>query len=225
MDLEQFREKLGDEMFTELENHVSDLVGQRDAARNESIAGRKGLKEKVSTYEAQISEMLEKLGLESFDDVENLPDVTGTAEANKQQEAKLKRLERQLAEAQEVAKAADGKYRSARKDSLIANALSGHDFVANDVVSTYIDNRLVWEDDDLLFKQDDGKLVAVKDGVAAFAKSRPELVKAQGAGGAGVRSNNARGTEGQQLSMTRAEFEALPPQKRVEVSKQGVTLQ
>ena len=92
------------------------------------------------------------------------------------------------------------------------------------MVADHISNKLVWEGDDLLFKTDDGNLVSVKDGVAGIAKSRPELLKPTGAGGAGVRSSNARGNAGQ-TTMTRAEFEALPPAKQMEAAKDGVTLQ
>ena len=38
MDISDLKEALGDEKFTALENYISDLVGQRDAARNESIS-------------------------------------------------------------------------------------------------------------------------------------------------------------------------------------------
>jgi hypothetical protein len=70
----------------------------------------------------------------------------------------------------------------------------------------------------------DGKLVGVKDGVSGVAKTRPELLKSTGTGGAGVRSSNA-GSGGGQISMTRAEFDALPPAKQMEAAKSGVTLQ
>lgn len=224
MQLESLKEKLGDEMFAELESYVSDLTGQRDAARNESINGRKSLKEKVSTYENQLAEIMDRLGLESFDDLENLPDPKNAIEANQQYEARLKRMERQLNETAAAKEQAENKYRDALRKSVVTDALAGHEFLAGDVVSTYIGNRLVWEDDELLFKQDDGTMVSVKDGVAAFAKSRPELLKSTGAGGAGVRSNNARGGQEQQ-TMTRAEFESLSPAKQMEVAKSGVTLQ
>ena len=224
MDLSELKEAIGDEKFTELENYVSDLIGQRDAARSESISGRKGLKEKVSTYENQLSEMYERLGISSFDELEDIQDQKGAADAAKQYEAKLKRMERQLAEANDAKSATEQKFKDAIRQATVADALGSHEFLAKDVVSTYIGNRLVWEEDDLLFRQDDGNLIPVSDGVAAFAKSRPELLKSSGAGGAGVKSSNARGNDGR-LTMTRAEFESLPPEKQMEAAKTGVTLQ
>jgi len=224
VDISELKESLGDEKYAELETYVSDLVGQRDAARNESISGRKGLKEKVAAYETQLSEVFERLGVSSFDELDDLPEQKGAAEAAKQFEAKMKRMERQIQEATDARTAAETKLRDVVRKATVSEAMGSHEFVAKDVVSDYVANRLVWEEDELLFRQDDGKLISVTDGVSAFAKSRPELLKSTGAGGAGVRSNNARGSEGQ-VTMTRAEFEALPPQKQMEAAKAGVTLQ
>ena len=224
MELAALKEALGDETFAELETYVSDLEGQRDQARNESISGRKGLKTKLETLESNQSTLLERLGIESVDDIDDLPDVAGMAEAGKQFEAKVKRLERLLGESEKAKDEISGKYKSSLKEGVLAKALGAHEFVANDMVADHISNKLVWEGDDLLFKTDDGNLVSVKDGVAGIAKSRPELLKPTGAGGAGVRSSNARGNAGQ-TTMTRAEFEALPPAKQMEAAKDGVTLQ
>lgn len=223
-DLELLKDKLDDEMFSKLETYVNDLTGQRDQARNESISGRKGLKDKLATLETQQSDLMERLGIDSLDDLDELPDAKGAADAAKQFETKLKRMERQLADAEKQRDEVGGKYRDSLKSGVLSEALGAHDFVAKDVVSTFISNRLVWEGDDLLYKSDDGHLIPVKDGVAGIAKSRPELLKPTGAGGAGIRSTNARGN-GEPLSMTRADFEALPPEKQMEAAKSGVTLQ
>lgn len=219
MDLEQFKEALGDEKFTELSNYVNDLQGQRDSARNESISKRKGLQAKVTELETQHAEMLEKLGVESFDDLGDL-DVKGAAEAAKQYEAKFKRLERQLGEATERAEKADGLYRSSQKAAALAEAMGGHKFLAKSVVASHIGNSLVWEGDELFYKTDEGNLVSVKDGVAGFAKANPELLEPIGTGGAGVKPSNTRGG-GEAKTMTRAEFEAAPPAARMEHVKGG----
>ena len=219
MDLEQFKEALGDEKFTELSNYVNDLQGQRDSARNESISKRKGLQAKVTELETQHAEMLEKLGVESFDDLGDL-DVKGAAEAAKQYEAKFKRLERQLGEATERAEKADGLYRSSQKAAALAEAMGGHKFLAQSVVASHIGNSLVWEGDELFYKTDEGSLVSVKDGVAGFAKANPELLQPMGTGGAGVKPSNTRGG-GEAKTMTRAEFDSASPQARMEHVKAG----
>lgn len=191
MDIETLKDKLDGETFAQLQSHVEDLIGQRDAARNESINGRKGMKDKLAAMEAAQARMLEKLGIDSPDDLDNLPDAKGAAETAKQFEARMKRLERDLATANEQRETVAKQYRDTLQRAAIAEALGGHEFVARDLVEGYIGTRLTWEGDELLFKSDDGKLIAVKDGVAGIAKSRPELLKPTGTGGAGVRATNA----------------------------------
>lgn len=224
MDLAALKEKLGDETFSQLETYVNDLTGQRDQARNESITGRKTLKSQVEQLTAQQAALMDRLGIESLDDLDNLPDVKGAADAAKQYEAKLKRAERERDAALAARDEVNGKYLDSKKSAILAEALGSHEFLAKDVVTSFISNRLQWEGEDLLYRTDDGNLVTVKDGVAGVAKTRPELLKSAGTGGAGVRSSNA-GSGAGQISMTRAEFEALPPAKQMEAAKNGVTLQ
>lgn len=223
MDIAQLKEALGDEKFTKLQSYVNDLIGQRDTAREESINGRKKLKTDLEKAQATAAKALEKLGVESADDLDALPDAKGQAEALKQYDAKLKRAERERDEAKQQAQEATGKFRGSLQKAAIAEALGGHEFIARDIVETFVSQRLTWEGDDLLFKSEDGKLIPVKDGVAGIAKSRPELLKPTGTGGAGVRQSNA-GSGGAGKTMTRAEFEALPPAQRVEQAKAGVQL-
>jgi len=222
MNIDELKDALGDEKFSALKGYVDDLVGQRDAARQESISGRKGLREKLASLESAQSTLMERLGIDSLEDLDSLPDAKGAAEAARQYEAKVKRLERELQAAAAQRDEIGGKYRSSLQKAAIAEALSGHEFIARDIVETYVSNRLAWEGDDLLYKSDDGRLLPVKDGVASIAKSRPELLKATGTGGAGVRASNAGG--GGAKTMTRAEFEGLTPQARVEAAKSGVQL-
>lgn len=224
MDLAALKEKLGDETFSQLKTYVNDLTGQRDQARNESITGRKRLKGQVEQLTAQQTALMDRLGIESLDDLDNLPDVKGAADAAKQYEAKLKRAERERDTALAARDEVNGKYLDSKKSAILAEALGSHEFLAKDVVTSFISNRLQWEGEDLLYRTDDGNLVTVKDRVAGVAKTRPELLKSAGTGGAGVRSSNA-GSGAGQISMTRAEFEALPPAKQMEAAKNGVTLQ
>jgi hypothetical protein len=223
MDIEKLKDKLGDETFTALRTFVDDLTGQRDAARNESIDKRKTLKAENDTLKAFRAKALEKLGVDSDDDLDALPDAKGQAEAAKQYDARIKKLERERNEATAARDEAAGRLRGSQQKATIAEALGKHEFVARDVVEAFVSPRLVWEGEEILFKTDDGKLVAVADGVAGIAKSRPELLKATGTGGAGVRSNNAGGGGGQK-QMTRADFEAMSPAAKVEAAKAGVTL-
>jgi len=196
MDIEALKDKLGDETFAKLKAHVDDLTGQRDAARNESINKRKALQTENETLKAFKSKALEKLGVDSDEDLDALPDAKGQADAAKQFEAKLKKAERERDEAKAAAEAVTGQLRGSRQKAVIADALGKHEFVARDVVEAFVAPRLVWEGEEIMFKADDGKLVAVADGVAGLAKSRPELLKPTGTGGAGARAGGNAGGGG-----------------------------
>lgn len=215
MDIETLKDALGDEKFAKLQAYVTDLVGQRDAARDESIKGRKGMKAELDSMRAAQAKLLEKLGVDSLDDIEALPDAKGAAEASKQYAAQIKRLERQVAEATQREQEATGKYRSTLQRAAVAEAMGGHEFVARDIVESFIGQRLVWEGDELLYKDDSGKLLPVKDGVATVAKSRPELLKPQGTGGAGARVPPAGSGGGK--TITRSQFDAMTQDQRAAV--------
>lgn len=222
MNLEPLKEKLGDETFTELKSYVEALAGQRDEARQESISGRKGLKEKLAKLEADQAQLMEKLGIDSLEDIDNLPNPKGMAEATQQYEVKLKRMQRELQDALTQKDEVSKKWRDSLQKAAMSEALSSHEFIAKDVVETFVKNQLTWEGDELLFKTSEGKLVPIGDGVAAIAKSRPELLKPTGTGGAGVRATNAGSVAAK--TMTRAEFESMPPAQKVAAAKQGVQL-
>lgn len=219
MDISTLKEQLGDEKFSELESYVNKLIGQRDDAKNESISGRKGLKEKVTALETERTELLEKLGIDSFDDIADLADAKGQADAAKQFEAKVKRLERDLADANSNLEASNTKFKDSQRTIHLNGALSKHEWVARDVVESFLAPRLQWEGDELFYKTDGDRLISVADGVAELAKARPELLKPAGARGAGVRSTPAGGQDGK--TMTRPEFDAASQAQRAEFVKSG----
>ena len=220
MDIETLKDSLEEATFSELQEFVSDLKGQRDTARNESISGRKGLKEKVTSLESQQAALMERLGIDSIDDIDDLPDVKGAAEAGKQYEAKLKRMQRDMEAAQAQSQEASSKYMESQKRVKLGSALGSHEWVAKDIVEQFISPRLEWEGDELFYKDESGSLIAVNDGVAMLAKSRPELLKPTGAGGAGVRSANTRGA-GDAKTMTRADFDSASQVQRAEFARSG----
>jgi len=221
MDLSKFKEALPEELFAELETQVSEVINQRDEARNESIEGRRKLKGTAATLEQQNAVLLEKLGVETFEEAEELPaHLKGTADQAKQLEAKLKRAEREAAQLKESYDALFKENRNRKQRDIVSEAMRKHEFIADDVILDHVANRLTWEEDDLLYRQEDGRLISVADGVSLLAKSRPELVKAAGAGGAGVKPSRAGGNAGEQ-TMTREEFNALTQEKRAEFFKHG----
>ena len=99
INLDKYKGKtLDDEMLSSVLADIAAIVDPLEAralkaedkarkAAQESIEGRKG-------KDAVIAKALEKLGIESQDDLDSLPDAKGQAEAIKQYEAKLRRAER-----------------------------------------------------------------------------------------------------------------------------------
>ena len=221
MDIETLKDALGNEKFAALQTYVNDLVGQRDAARSESITGRKGMKTELETLRAEKAKLMDTLGVESLDDIEKLPDAKGAAEAAKQYGAQIKRLERQNADLTKERDEATGKFRSSLQRAAVAEAMGGHKFVARDIVETYIGQRLVWEGDELLYKADDGKLLPVKDGVSGIAKTRPELLEAAGTGGSGARTTAAGSGGIGAKTMTRSQWDQTDHSARAEFAKSG----
>lgn len=222
MDISTLKDTLGDAKFAELQTFVNDLTGQRDAARTESISGRKSIKAERDAAQALAAKAMEKLGVESAEDLDALPDAKGQAEALKQYDIKLKRAERERDDARKLADEASGKHRGSLQKAAVAEALGGHDFVARDIVETYIGQRLVWEGDDLMFKTDAGSLVSVKDGVAGVAKARPELLKPAGTGGAGARTTSAG--SGGAKTMTRSQYDTMTREQKAAVDWTTITM-
>lgn len=221
MDIEKLKEKLDAAQFDALKGHIDSLTSQRDEARRESVDGRKGLKEKLAAAESARDCLLERLGIVSMDELGDLPDMKGQAEAMKQVEAKMKRLEKQLSETAAARDEAISKQRTSLQKAIMAEAIGAHDFIHRGAMEAMVERSLFWEGDELYMKTDDGKLVSVNDGVAGLAKSAPELLKSAGARGSGF--NPSAGGAGSK-TMTRAEFEAMSPAAKVEAAKTGVQL-
>lgn len=196
MNLENLKGKLSEAEFSQLADHVADLTGQRDAARQESIDGRKKLKAEVESLRGVKAKLYEKLGLDDDADLDTLPEAKGQADAMKQVEAKLKRLERDLADAVKARTDTENKFKSSRRDAELAKALSGHEFIDSDLVGSFAAGRIRFEGEDIFFEADDGKLVSIADGIAGIASTKPHLLKAKGAGGSG-HVPGAGGTGGQ----------------------------
>ena len=184
MNIEELKEQLG-EKFEPLKSYVEDLIGQRDAARDESINQRKTLKAKVAELQSAQSALMERLGVDSLDDLDSLPDTKGQAEAVKQFEAKFKRIERELADKTAAMGEIAGKYKASKLDAMLAKAVSAHAFIDSDLVGDYLKARTEWEEDVPMFKTDDNRLIPLSDGAALVAKTKPHLLKSSGAGGSG----------------------------------------
>jgi len=184
-DLDSLKDKLPGEMLEKLRSHVDELTSRAESAEDKA---RKAAAESISnrkTLKAERDAAFEKLGVDTMDELQALPDAKGQAEAARQHEAKLKKLERENADLTSANQALTGEVKGFKRDAALGAALDGLKFKNGADVRVLMSQRIVEDGDELRFKTDDGKLVPLKDGAAWFAKTRPEYVEAQGGGGGG----------------------------------------
>ncbi|MBL8445063.1 MAG: hypothetical protein JNK52_13530 [Zoogloeaceae bacterium] len=189
MDIEDLKDALGDEKFAALKSYVEDLNGKLRTVRKKADDETAKARDLAGAQ----ARLLEKLGLEALDDIDSLPDAKGQAEAARQFEARMKKLEKALADTTAERDQVAGKFRSAQQKAALAEALAGHDFVDKEVIEAYIGQRVVWEGDELLFKGGGDQLIQLKDGVAGLVKEKPSLLKSAGARGAGFKPGAGSG--------------------------------
>jgi len=221
MNLESLKEPLG-ERFGELEQYINDLIGQRDAARKESQTGRQTLKAKAEEATATVARLMEKLGIETLDELETMPPAKGQAEALKQLETRLKALDA-TAKAKEAALTElTAKHRAVRLDAELSKALGGHEFIDREVVEDYLRRRVDWNEDQAMYRTEKGDLIPLTEGVTHLTATRPHLLKTPGARGSGYNPNPQQGQG--RAALKRAAFDALPPAAKAEHFKAGGTL-
>jgi hypothetical protein len=181
--VEQLKEKLGED-YEGLETYVKDLVGQRDSARNESINGRKSLKAEVEKLRGLRDQLFDRLGISEEEDLENLPDIKGQAEATKAVEARLKRMEKELNEKSGALEGYTKRYRDSLLTASLVKAINEHEWVDKEVVEMAVKARIGWVDDEPFYQTDKGA-ISIEEGVKLFAQDKPQLLKSTGAGGSG----------------------------------------
>lgn len=222
---------LDDGKFSALKSHVDDILAQRDAARQESISGRKGKDAKLADLQAQLDKATarievyaEKLGVEPDADLDALPSAKGQAEAAKQFESRVKKLQRDLDDKARQFDDLAGRHSAYVRESQIVKAMEGHRFKNPGDVRVLIERRVKQEGDDLLFETDDGKLVPLREGVAWFGKTRTDYVEPADAGGhgSGYRSGSSNGSSGKTMPL--AQFLAQTPKDRAKAMADGMTL-
>lgn len=199
MDIDALKGKtLDDQLHEQLAAHVASLSaraetaeGKSRAAQKESIEGRKQLK-------AERDAAFEKLGVSTLDDIEALPDAKGQAAAVQQYEARLKKLEREKADAAAALQDVQGKYTKDRRDLAIEKAIASQPFIDAEDARAVLERRLKAEGDEYLYETPEGKLVPLSDGAAFIAKTKTHLVRApaQGKGGSGFKPGGQGGNSG-----------------------------
>lgn len=192
MNIEELKEVLGDK-YDALKGYVDELNSKLEAARSESINGRKSLKTRVAELEALQTTLFDKLGIESAEEIDSLPEAKGQAEALKQFESKIKRLERELTEANQGKTDLVGKVKELSLSATLEKVLGSHEWLDRDVASTIIRNGIVYQDDSPYFKVAEDKFVSLEDGAKLIAQTKPFLLKSTGAGGSGYTGAGGNG--------------------------------
>ena len=206
MELETLKGKIDDAAFGELSAFVGKIVAERDDAVNKSEDGRqkfKRLSDERDALRKTRDTLLEKLGLDSEDGLGDLPDAKGQAEALRQLEAKMKRLERERQEAIDARTGLEERVRSRDRAESIRKVLAEHQWIDQDAAQALFERGVQWEGDELRYLLD-GKPVSLADGAAALAKNRPGLIKAHGAGGSGY--TPPRGSGAPNVAPKRSDF-------------------
>jgi hypothetical protein len=194
MNLADLKEPLG-ERYAELERYINSLVDQRDKAIHETVSKRVDLKERAEKAESAMARLMEKLGVETLEEIDSLPPAKGQAEALKQLETRLKKLDADAKAKDQALAELTAKHRQTVLDVELGKALEAYEFIDRDLVSSYLKQQLIWDDEEqALLKSEKGTPIPLAEGVTHLATSKPHLLKQPGARGSGY-NPAARGGE------------------------------
>jgi len=189
MKLEDLKGKtIDDAMLADLLAFAQDLTAQRDAARQESITGRRGKDAKIKEQADRIAAMADLLGIDidsDLSDPSTLPNPRGQAEAVRQFEAKLKRAERERTEAQQQLAQLTERFDGQRRTLALKDALASQPFIDADDARVLIERGVQADGDGFVFQGADGKVMGLQDAAAWLAKTKPYMVAAPHAGSQG----------------------------------------
>lgn len=190
-DLAALKGKIDDAALTALTEHVTSLASKVDESQAALRAAKADATAKAKALQAERDAAFGRLGVTSAEELAALPDGKGQAEATAQAAARIKSLERQLQEATARGEELGGKLRQERTSAAVAKALGGVDWIDAADAQVMIERGLHHDGDDVLYKLPDGKLIPLTDAAATLAKTKPHLVKPQGAQaqGSGWRGN------------------------------------
>ncbi|MHC1760531.1 MAG: hypothetical protein AB9917_13685 [Negativicutes bacterium] len=214
MNFEQLLAALGKlQGGADLVSALTAIMAAKDAevstALSKSKTGSKEQKEldkKLKTTEAQLAKVLDHLGIDADDDLDEALAAAGKANKKGGDEALQKRLDK-LEKDRKAEKAAleqqltdeRGKRQSATKRSELLKALTDHKAARpDDLVELLLGKIEISEDDSLTFSDEKGTAVKVTDGVKSWLTARPEFVKnsQNPGGGSGAGGGNSSGSGG-----------------------------
>lgn len=197
-DLGDLKESIPEEQFSGLDTYVTSLRQQIENLERKtkgSTASSINLKQQIKESEAKLADTLERLGLSSYEEIEDLPDIRGQGEANKQLEAKIKRLTADLDAKTQAAAELESKLSEMRRDQVIAQATAKYTWAegAREIVDTYFRTIATQDGEEWLAAGGDGIPITLQDAVDQFAKAKPALLASKGAAGDGYSSSRSAG--------------------------------
>lgn len=219
-DLESLKDKLDGETLSALGSHFAEVEGKLKTVRKKADTADSATA-KAAQLEARI---LEKFGIESLDDLDNLPDpkaAKGEIDALKQFEGKLKRAERDRDEALKAKDTLIAQMTQARKQAAIAQAVSAGGFHDAEAAELFLSRNIEQLDDEFVYKTKDGRHIPLSDGAKLIATERPHLVNKIPQGtGSGFRDAGGKSAK----TMTQAALNALKPAERAQAFADGYTV-
>ena len=197
----------GAELVTALTGIMATKDSEIAAAATKSKTGSKEQKElekKLKTSEEKLVKVLDHLGIDPEDDLDEALTAAGKANKKSGDDALQKRLDR-LEKERKAEKAAfeqqladeRGKRHLSAKRAELLKALNEHKAAyPDDLVDLLIGKIEVGDDDSLTFSDEKGATVKVSDGVKSWLAARPEFVRNPQNPGAGSATRPAGTGEG-----------------------------
>jgi hypothetical protein len=218
-DLDTLKDKLDGETLAALGASFGELDGKLKTLRKKADSET----ERAGALAQAQSKVFEKLGIESLDDLDNLPDpkaAKGNDDALKQFEIKLKRLERDRDDAIKSKETLITQMTQARKQAAITQAIAAGGFQDTESAELLLSRSIEQLDDEFVFKTKDGRHLSLGDGAKLIATEKPHLVKVSQATGSGFRDSGGNPAK----TMPRAAFNALKPAERAKAMAEGFTV-
>ena len=177
MDITKLKDRLEPEDYAALEKHVTDLIEQRDAAKMELTQGRKGKQQELERLQAQQEKILKALGISLPEELDSVPDMAARRADLERLAAQEKRLQAKLETTMAERDQAQAKLRGTLQKQALDKALAKHDLVDRDVVEAYLQPRLKWDGEDLIFVSEAGVPSSLEDGLKSLVRAKPSLLR------------------------------------------------
>lgn len=202
-DIATLKDKLDAQQFADLSAFVAEQTtraetaqGKARTAANQSNEASTQIKAEREKLKTDLALALDKLGIDSADQLASLTDAKGQAEALKQYEVQLKRAQRERDEFKASLADMQSSVTASRREAAIAAAMASQPFLDADLARDFISARIVQEGNEFVFNAGTAtapKHMPVTDGAAWMAATKPILMPPAGNGatGSGFRASQS----------------------------------